>query len=307
MALLSVAALLLIALAHRNSPAQPSHFLDKIVHSLHGPGFVGVALFVFAILRIYRRGQRNYIYAGLIAMGVGVLAEAAQIPGPRDAELSDLAVDAIGILGALGALALFDTELRYRIELRARIGLTVVTLTALFVSLVPTAWYSYAWIAQKRSAPFLVSFEHSWERSMYRKSGSGKLRIIDAPDGWPHAGLVAEATSSPRGDLLVLEPYADWSQSDEFSFLAASVDKSAHEIVVLIEDARPKGVKQSTRFRTVVTVGPAPIRIRIPLDDIRALTVPRPFDIGHINQVRLRLSNRVGGTKIIFDDFRLSQ
>ncbi|MDH4055533.1 MAG: hypothetical protein OEV58_09165 [Gammaproteobacteria bacterium] len=304
-AFVAIAALVLIALAHRFSPEQPSHFLDKIVHSLHAPGFAGVTFFVFAILRLYHRGSRNYLYAGAIAMGIGVLSEAAQIPGPRDAEFSDLVTDGIGIFGALGLLVLFDRDIKQRIAVITRRRIGYATLLALLVSFGPTALYTYALIAQKNALPVLLSFEQRWERLIYSMPGSNRMDRIDAPATWPVKGKVVRVTSSRRGGLLEWRPYPDWSQSDNFSFVAATGDGKVWEVLVYIEDSRPNGVKESNYLRSIVEIGPNPTRIRIPFTTLRAESDTRPFEIAHVKRVFLRLNERTGGIPVILDDFRL--
>jgi VanZ family protein len=304
-ALTSISALILIAIAHRSFPDQASHLLDKLIHSLHGPGFVGVALFVFAILRIYHRGVRNYWYAAAISMAVGLFAEASQIPGPRDAEVSDLFVDAIGIGAALGMLALFDRDMRHRLTTSARVVLVGGTCLALMFSLAPSTWYAYALVSQHQAMPALLTFEHTWEKSLHSNRGSGRIRQLDAPTDWPIDGSVLQVTSSSRGGLLLWRPYPDWSGFSALSFLAMSVDASTRDALIFIEDTGPEGRDPAIHYRTTFEIGPTPRRIRIPLDAIRATTEDRPFDIAHVNFVFLRLSERMRGAVVIFDDFRL--
>lgn len=304
-ALLSVTALVLIALAHRNSPEQASHFLDKIMHSLHAPGFVGVTFFVFAVMRIYHRGNRNYRNTAIVTMGIAFLSEAAQIPGPRDAEVIDLVVDAIGITGALGLLALLDRDMRSRLRHRARVGLAVATLLALVYSFVPTAWWCYSWLMQQRAAPVLLSFEHLWERKLYNTFGRTEKEHVPAPDGWPLAGTVLRVTSSQRGGILEWRSYPDWSQHDYVTFLAATDDGNTYDVGLAIEDMRPDGEKERNLYRMTFEIGPGPQRIRIPLEPLRNITEPRPFELAHVNRTFMRMTERVPGVVIYFDDFRL--
>ena len=302
----SIAALGVIAVAHRQFPEQPSHFLDMLVHSLHGPGFMVVTFAVFTVLRLYRRGASNYWHTAMIAVGVGIFGEAVQIPGPRNAELSDLVVDAIGIVGALGLLALLDRDLRRRLALISRLIILVVTVPAVLYSLGPTAGWCYGWLAQKHAVPALLTFEHRWERWTIGNRFSGSIERIPVPDGWPVSGTAIRVTSSRRGGVLEWKAYPDWRDHAVLTFLAASDDGSVHSMTITIEDKRHAGTPEPNRYRTTVQVGPAPTRLSIPIDDIRRNSGGQ-LDIARVNYLFLRLTDRVGGVPVILDDFRFDK
>jgi len=305
-AALAIAALGAIALAHRYSPEQLSHLADVFVHSLHGPGFVVVAVFVFAILRIYRRSAVNYVHAAIVSMAIGLFAEAAQIPGPRDAEISDLIVDAIGIIGSLGSIALFDRDVRSMLNDRLMLGLGLVSIGALTISFAPTAWYGYAWFSQHRAMPTLISFENRWESTVISQPRGRRPERIDAPANWPTTGTIAYAEESGRyGILIRLTPYTDWSEYSTLSFVAASANNVTQKIAVSIRDMRLEGERRNNRYSQRLYVDPEPQRYVIALDKVRDVANERPFDIAHVESFILSAADPGSGTKLFFDDFRL--
>lgn len=305
-ALGSLVALVLIAVAHRQLPERPSHFLDMLVHSLHGPGFMVVTFAVFMLLRLYRPGTRNYWYTAMIAVAIGIFGEAAQIPGPRNAELSDIVVDTIGIVGALGLLALLDHYLQRRLTPITHLIIVIVTLPAVLYSLGPTAWWSYSWLAQKQAVPELLTFEKRWERWTIGNRFSGSMERIPVPDGWSVEGMAVRVTSSRRGGILEWKAYSDWREYRALTFLAASDDGLVHSISVTIQDMRHAGQPEPNNYRTSVAVGPTPARLRIPIDDIRGNSGEQ-IDLAHVNYLFLRLTDRVAGVPVILDDFRLEK
>ena len=106
-ALLALVAAFAIA-AHLFEPIAWPPLGSNILHSLHGPGFALIALLILWYYQNQSRSNINYVLAATIAMGIGLIAEIAQIPGTRNAEAKDLFVDALGIFGALGIAASFD-------------------------------------------------------------------------------------------------------------------------------------------------------------------------------------------------------
>ena len=85
--------------AHVLTPTTLTAIPARFLQSLHGPGFALVALAVFLIV-----GQRSSVYARYLitlgaTLGIGLISEAAQITGPRDAQISDLLIDGSGAVG----------------------------------------------------------------------------------------------------------------------------------------------------------------------------------------------------------------
>lgn len=274
-----------------------------VVHSLHGPGFMAVTFLVFAMLRLYQRGKRNYGYAAAIAFGIAIFGEAAQIPGPRNAEVIDIVVDVIGIIGALGIIALLDRDMRRHLNLAPRLAIVAATLTAVTYSVGPTAWWSYSLIAQQRAVPALLTFEKRWEWWTVGKRFVGTIDRISAPEGWPLDGTAVRVTSSRRGSVFEWKAYRDWRDFDTFTFLAATDDGSERDMIIVIADKRGPGSDEPGRYRTQVRISPTPTRLRISIDEMRR-NPDNPLDIAHINYVFMRLSDRVADVPVIIDDFR---
>jgi hypothetical protein len=305
-AIFAVVLLIAIVLAHRFSPTQVSHLADVFVHTLHGPGFAGVAVLVFAVLRLYRNAPVNYLHAAAAAMAIGVFAEAAQIPGPRDAEAMDLVIDALGIVGGLGVIALCDRNARASLNERPLLGLSVISIAALLIATTPMALYGYAWISQYRAMPTLLSFENRWESAVFSQPGREHPDLIAAPSNWLGTGTIAYAEEAGRrGTLIRLTPYPDWGGYSTVSFIAASGNDDVQKIAVSVRDIRLKGERRNNRYSQQLHIGPEPKRYVISLDKVREIANERPFDIAHIESFSLNAADPGGGAKLLFDDFRL--
>ena len=240
-------------------------------------------------------------------MTIGVLSEAAQIPGPRDAEIMDLIIDATGIFGALSVVAIFDVAIRAQLTANQRWIMALLSMLAMTATISPTLWYAYALTARHQALPSLLSFEHAWERVNISQSSHRRVELIASPKDWPTSGqrVAQVAESRRRGDLLSLHPYPNWLDYTSVSFLAASTTETTHQVRVTIRDMRPNQESHSNRFKTSILVGPQPVRYTIRLDDIRDTSVDRIFDLAHIDSIILRASNPGDDVKVLVDDFRL--
>jgi len=296
-----------IMLAHVFSPAVESQLIDDFMNSLHGPGFAVVVVFILSVLRLYHRSVSNYLYAAAAAMTIGVLSEAVQIPGPRDASASDLLFDAVGILAGLGLLARFDKEVQSRLSNGLFLGLGVGSILAVIVTFVPTTLYGYAAISQYRAMPTIVSFENTWEKISYYESWRGLPELIAAPPDWPEgSGTIARtSTSRPYGTLFRVEPFADWSDYSTLNFMAASGDESRHEILLTVRELPGPGRRRGATFERKLSVGPSPQRFVVPLADLQQTTNGRPFNVSRISSVNVTAIDPGDGASVLFDDFRL--
>jgi len=306
-ATLSIVILAAIAIAHLRSPSHISNLARSFENSLHGPGFAVFAVFVFAILRIYHHSPTNYRNAAAIAMAIGVLSELAQFPGPRDASLSDLVLDAIGIIAGLGIVALFDRSVRTSLDDKLILALGAASVLASAVIYVPTAWYGYAAVYQYRALPTLLEFDGFWERAIYGQTWKQRPELVAAPSGWPDASnMIAYTKETGRFGLLIrLEPYPDWSKYASLSFLAASGDAGHQEIIVTVRERRPQGRRRANRYSRPLSVGPEPTRYVIDLEEVRSISNGQPFDISHVSAVSFHAADPGSGTSIFVDDFRL--
>lgn len=239
-------------------------------------------------------------------MGIGLISELAQIPGPRDAQLKDLVVDALGIVGALGVAASFDGGVRRLISTPARLFLPVVAGTALAVACVPTLWFSYALLEQYRAFPALVTFEHAWERASISQTDQARPEIVPAPEGWPVVGdYVAHSEESGRWGIFVsVHPRQDWRGYGRLSFVAASAGES-FAMDIGVKDLAKGDEYHGVRFYKSVIVGQKPKRYIVTFEEIQGVAKDRPFDFSRVEAVVFSAANPGNSQQLLLDDIRL--
>ena len=293
--------------AHLFNPTDWPPLAIKLLHSLHGPGFSGVAVTVLWYLHSRHACVANYLIAAAITMGIGLISEIAQIPGPRNAQIKDLVIDGIGIVGALGVVASFDKRVRSAIGKPAHILLPVVASVALAFTCVPTAWYSYVLYSQQQAFPVLLSSEHSWELLTISKTGERKPRPVDAPPGWPTAGtaILHGTETGRRGIFLSLHPLPNWQGYSSLSFVVAS---AGDEFLVsfCIRDMRPHSKARRNRFCKRLPVNATPQRWVIEFEEIQAKMKNRPFDFSRVAAVVFSAARPGRNKELFIDDIRLN-
>ena len=294
---------------HRFSPDNWPSLAVDIIHSLHGSGFAVLALIIYWFLRRRFPSRVNYLLAAVITMAIGLVSEAAQIPGPRDAQFSDLLIDGLGIFGALGFLAAFDPSVRRQLRKSTRVLLPALAGTALAIAGIPSLWLSYALVQQYRAFPTLLTFEHNWERAIYKQPEHRRPLLIAVPTGWPVTnGTIARSSEAGRwGIFLSLKPVQNWSAFRSLSFIAASPGRP-FVFDVAIKDVRQKKVeKEQARFYKKFQVGPEPKRYTISFAEIESEASNGPFDFTLVESVVLSAADPGTGVEILLDDFRLEQ
>lgn len=298
-----------VLFAHRFMPALVSDLFFRATQSLHGPGFGLVALVILRLVRSDDGRRAAYFKAGLLALALAVLAEIAQIPGPRTAEVRDIFVDGLGILAFLGLAALFDRQIRdtsgkWRIAI-----LAIVSTAALGLTMAPTLWLSYVLVKRSQAVPLILDFDGEWEKSYDVSAQNNAREIIAAPAGWPaDSGSVALLRSAGRfAIILTVFPYPDWSDYNALSFVAATTsDESRFISIGFWGISRGPGIPQD-RYYTSVKVGPKPARYRFEFSEFENSSTDRAFDLTHVYQIVLSDSRSELGVKYLVDDFRLEK
>jgi VanZ family protein len=293
---------------HRYNPEHWPQLAIDLMHTLHGSGFALLALAIFVVLRFRQRSPGNYRLAAAIAMGIGVLSEISQIPGPRNAEFGDLLVDALGILGTLGIVAAFDRSVRIQLTRPMRMLLPLAASIALGIACLPSLWYSFALVEQYRTFPELLTFEHRWENAIFGQTRSHLPALVARPTDWPADGdTVALATENGRwGIFLSVHPQPDWRDYSALSFVAASY-KGEVGMDISLRDMPQDGERAGVRYNKFVRLDEKPQRVVVSFDEIRANPKGRPFDLSLVDAIILSASKPGQESKVLLDDFRLER
>ncbi len=248
----------------------------------------------------------NYLLAAGISMGIGLISEISQIPGPRDAAIKDLVVDGIAILGALGIIASFDRRVRSAINKPVRWLMSAVASVALIIACVPTLWYSYAMVQQHRAFPVLLSFEQAWETATFDQTADRRPDVVDAPANWPVEGdKVSHSTEDGRwGIFLSIHPVQDWRGYSQLTFVAAA-NSSRFAMDIGVREASPADQANANRYYSSVRVELDPQRFTITFEEIRTAMKDRPFDFSRVEAVVFSAASPGDRNELLIDDIRL--
>jgi hypothetical protein len=186
-----------------------------------------------------------------------------------------------------------------------RIVMPVFAGIALGVACVPTLWYGYALIEQKRAFPELLTFEHVWERVTYRQVHGVKPTIVAAPRAWSSDGKVAYSVESHQyGIFLSLLPLPDWRGYSSIKFTLAAHGKG-FPVAVCVRDARPNNDPHNNRYCKRVLVTALPTDFSITFDEIRSTADERPFDFSRVEAVVFSAAKPGNKNELLIDNIRL--
>jgi len=297
-----------VLLAHLFQPSEASALAAETIRSLHGPGFGVVALIIIKFLRSGGRPTVVYTRAAAFAMLLAVLAEAAQISGPRSAQISDIFVDALGILGFLGTAAILERQFREAIGKPRVVLVLVISIPALVLTVTPTLSLSFALAMRAQVLPQILSFDKGWER-VYSSGEDAQLEIVPAPMGWPEgSGNIARLRSAGQwGLMLHIYPHPDWSEYSAVSFVAATTDGESRRIAIGLWGIVPSDGTLPGRYYTTRMVRPVPARYCVSFEDLDKQSIDREFDLTHVYELLLGATEKVTGDELLVDDFRLER
>tara|TARA_R110002096_G_scaffold6305_4_gene29249 strand:+ start:7706 stop:8653 length:948 start_codon:yes stop_codon:yes gene_type:complete len=297
-------ALLIVIAIHRSAMDHPSALIESLGHALHGPGFAGLALVFFMLTGATRNPRSRYYMAAALSFAAALIAEAAQIPGPRDAQVVDLLIDFAGIVGMLALLAAVSKQSGTRWPRSLFLALGVGLLV--FVSAQAIA-LSHAIVRQYLSQPQIISFDASWERRLIAAQDQPLATLLDAPDNWPDpSGKIYRAEEQARwGIFLKLDPFPDWSDYAALSFIAATADGEPMELAINIWDRAD--ASQLGRENASVTVSPNARRYRVAFESLQSVDGYTPLDRSRIESLVFSAASPGGKRTLLLDDIRLER
>lgn len=245
----------------------------------HGPAFAVVTI---ALISYSWQGPnrpesvlRAYVAAMTAAVLLGAIIELLQLATGRDASLSDLGKDALGVLAAAGVLMFFDP--RVRTQPRGRIirgtGLLIAVVSAAAL-IAPLALTSAAYLHRNRIFPTLVDF--SSPVGAYFVVPYGTVTIDRAP---LPLGLVGESASAvalraqldgtlPQWGLALWEPSADWSGYNRLAVDLANPGDASLVLRMKIRDGTQVNDRRAGYLGTIELLPNSRTIHRVPLSDL---------------------------------------
>jgi hypothetical protein len=292
---------------HVRAPVLGSNLDASFQDSLHGPGFAFVTVLIVAFLRLFRHGAVNYRLAGLLAMSIGVLSEAAQVFFPRDASIEDLIADCLGVIAGLGFVALLDPSVRKRLKRRNLIGAGIATFFAIALTFIPTLFYGYAAISQWHAMPRILTFEENWEYAIYQQTWWTRPKRLSPPESWPKTHQVsALATETGRYRILIrIETTPDWTANRSLNFVASSATQDSIKVQLIVRQHPDKNRRRKGVFRKTLEVDSTYKQFKIPLTEIMNAADNAPLDLGRVSSIAILAIDEKPNASIWLDDFYL--
>lgn len=299
-------------------PVPSPTFLLKVLYDFcHFPLFGGVALILLYLTRQFGEPRgwsvgNQYGMAFIGAVVLGALGEGMQLlSSSRSAEWSDLVLDVLGAVGALGLYVSYDLRFTGRVAkwrlsprkqlVHAGVGLLLV------IALSPVLVWTYAYWDRAARFPSLVQFSSVWEM-MFVKGGDSAVQIVPPPLGWgkPRVDTVGHVVFYPKRypGIRLEEPYPDWRGFSGFHLEVYSELPGAQSLVIRIEDAHHNH-DYADRFNQAVTISPGLNHIHIPLDNVRQAPVGRELDLSAIKNVKLFAISPPEEFSLYVDNIRL--
>ena len=274
----------------------PSHnrMLQELQNSGHALIFGIIALGLLNITatwasRLVSRRSRQYLLALLAATGLGLLLEAIQMVGARDASLVDWLLDIVGTLAFLGIVAPFDRRLVAEWNWGA--SLKTASFVGAFLLLSgafapPSAWL-LTYYFRDREFPTLASFESAWERRLIETEHS-TVEFVAPPDLFvPVAGeKVARLKLFPRKypGMEIWEPSPDWTGYDYLLVSILSENSIDLRLVIRINDLGHNQLYED-RFNRAFDLHLGMNELKIDLHDVRLAPAGREMDMTRVTSI----------------------
>jgi hypothetical protein len=281
---------------------------------LHILFFAGLAIVLLLLFRRFlyaflRQPSLHYLLAlGLSAMA-GVISEALQYPGPRDADFGDLLRDLVGVTAGLGIAQYFDTRIRPRrrwLQLARKIT-GAAAFAFILITLLPSAKWSLAYWQRDRAFPVIHDFDSYW---MQRFLAAQSAEITSGEPDSACESLDAktigriELRQGQYPGFTIADPVPDWSGYSHLSFSVCNTTSVEIKLCVRIDDELHEFAPED-RFVRCFGLAPGLNRIEIPLEEVAEAPAGRRMDLARIARVIVFVPDLKTRSSLVISDLKL--
>lgn len=262
----------------------PAHNLwwREAINSGHTLLFVFISFVIHSQISARKRFSNVFvIYLSVLIIGMllGVVIEALQSIGQREASLNDLYGDFFGIMTGLCLISLFKLKkLRYQ-----KIVSIIVIITAtgfLLPGLNPLLQLSWHYIERHNAFPVIVDFDANWSSSFVRFNDARmiKLSVSNQQDNRLH---LVQFNPGDYPGIAVIEPEPDWSKYHNLHLKIYSVDELDQYMILRVHDYK-HNQEHSDRFNKKLLIQPGLNEFSLSLNQIRYGPADRELDLKNI-------------------------
>ena len=281
LSLVIIAATVLVLL-HKARISADGLWTQTFLNSLHVFVFAVVVLLLFAATKAIPNLNTTHraLIAMLAAFILGVVSEAAQLSGPRDASLEDLLSNWLGAAGALliGVAMISKASANTGSRFLLLLAGTAILVFALF----PLLKVSAAYAERNIQEPVLVSFDSYFAKTFVRSQHS-TLTLVKSPSGDEVVGRVSLTDGNWPG-LIIHDVWPDWSPYSELVIDLFLETEEPLQIHFRVHDQQHQVGEQpySDRFNVSRELRPGRHTLRIPLETIKHAPAGRQMDLSDI-------------------------
>jgi VanZ family protein len=266
----------LLLLVHFYRPPQSGLWARVLFDTLHVPVFGLISIFLFVLFRNRSLAGRVTL-AFVIAAGLGVLSELAQIATVRDASVRDLLSDVLGAAGFLAAAVVVTGQVQ--LNWLHRVIAAIVAIATLAWPLLPLAKVSAAYLERNSQVPVLVDFDSAWHNTFIYKQHA-TLDVIQPGDGKQSYARI-QLGDGPWPGITFHDLWPDWREYTALELELALNQEAPFDINVRVHDRehlRNHGA-YTDRYNTQIALRPGRHVYTIALDDIRSGPRDREMDL----------------------------
>lgn len=298
----AIVALVALLAFHLVTPPSGGFWLQAFYDCTHVPVFGAVAVGALLATPNSWATPRRFLVSLLVVAVLGIVSELAQVPGARDASLTDLRSDLLGGAGAL-CLALAVCR-RFALHRRARGALLVAGLAIIAVALAPLAWASATHIARSSWLPSLAQFDSRFMTMLYRAQSSTVSAVPDPESGAAAAEVVLGDGRWPGIAFEALWP--DWRAYDALEIEFENPSAEPLPLTIRIDDRSHRSNQtHEDRFNRPVQLAPGRQTVRIGMQVLREAPAGRSMNLAEIDRLIVFAPAGLAGRRFILHDLRL--
>ncbi len=247
---------------------------------------------------------KPYILSFILSFISGIFIEIIQVTIDRDADISDVLRNFLGIISFLGFYYLFN-KIRLKVFTLWDILISIMSVGLFLGSLISMGSLSMAYLNRDNSVPVILDFNSNWSKYFIYSTNAYIEKI--APGQHKHLQIYHAEILFKKGGYSKIEIHEtspDWSDYASLCFSIYSDSAKEYNLNIRIHDTK-HNYEYTDRFNRLLLIRPHHNHICISLEEVINAPLGRLLDISDIESVIIFSHEKNVDRKFMMSNFIL--
>jgi hypothetical protein len=260
----------------------------EAVNSGHTLLFIFLSFVIYHQIRARARFPNTliiYLYVLILGLLLGAVIEALQTLVQREASISDMYKNFLGIMTGLCLISAFNLK-NVHYQNLTRFLFVFVGAGFLMLGMMPLMQLSWHYIERKSAFPVIIDFDANWSSSFIHLNNAEMLKLPNSTQKKNDKLHLVRFGQGEYPGVSIIEPEPNWSGYHQLRLKVFSMNEHDINLTMRVHD-KMHNQDYSDRFNKKLVIHPGLNKLEITLNQIQHGPLNRELDLTNIAGVIL--------------------